>query len=134
MSASPTKLEVSRDTERHRHTPGKKRTERSPMRSVPRRSVKARSLPGLALTASKPSPCDATGSGPCIRLGRAEARPEGCECDRNGIGAGLQGAFCDARACGSPLPRVVEREGRAIEPIGRVEDGLILLQPVQNIS
>ena len=33
----------------------------------------------------------------------------------------------------SPLPRVVEREGRIIEPISRVEDGLILVQPVQNI-
>src|SRR3954453_2881710 len=125
MSASPTKLEVSRDTERHQHTLGKKRTGRSPMRSVPRRSVEARSLPGLALTASKSSPCDATGSGPCIRLGRAEARPEGGEGGRNGIGPGLEGAIREARARRSPLPRVVEREGSFIQPISRVEDGLI---------
>src|SRR4051812_31072346 len=103
------------------------------MRRGTLRRLKARSLPGLALTASKSSPCDATGSGPCIRLGRAEARPQGCECDRNGIGAGLHGAIRDARARRSPLPGVVEREGSLIEPISRVEDGLILLQPVQNI-
>src|SRR4051794_12550944 len=104
------------------------------MRSVPRRGVKARSLPGSALTGSKSSPRNLPRSGPCIRLGRAEARPKGCECDRNGIGAGLHGAIRDARTRRSPLPRVVEREGRVIEPISRVEDGLILLQPVQSIS
>src|SRR3954447_21226567 len=104
------------------------------MRSVPRRSVKARSLPGSALAASKSSPREATGSGPCIRLGRAEARPEGCEGDRNGIGAGLHGAIRDAHTRRSPLPGVAEREGSVIQPISRLEDGLILLQPVQNIS
>src|SRR3954470_1294310 len=104
------------------------------MRSVPQRSVKARSLPGLALTASKSSPRDATCSGPCIRLGRAEARPEGGECDRNGIGAGLEGAIRDGHARSSPLTCFLEREGSLIEPIGRLEDALILLQPVQNIS
>src|SRR5215218_7004152 len=133
MNSSPNKPQATRDTEHHQHTLGKKRTERSPMRSVPRRSVEARSLPGLALTAPKSSPCDATGSGPCIGLGHAEARPKGCECDRNGIGAGLEGAIRDARARRSPLPGVVEREGRVIEPISRVEDGLILFQPVENI-
>src|SRR4051812_22538108 len=103
MNSSPNKLEVSRHTERHQHTLGKKRTERSPMRSVPRRCVEARSLTGLALTAPKSSPHDATGSGSCIRLGGAEARPEGGECDRNGIGAGLHGAIRDARARRPPL-------------------------------
>src|SRR5438105_9222013 len=103
------------------------------MRRGTLRRLKARSLPGLALIAPESSPRDVTGSGPCIRLSGAEARPEGGECDRNGIGAGLEGAFRDARARRSPLPGVVEREGRVIEPISRLEDGLILLQPVQNI-
>ena len=98
------------------------------------RRLKARSLPGSALTASKSSPSDATGSGPCIRLGRAEAFPKGCECDRNGIGAGLEGAIRDARTRRSPLPGVLVRESRVIEPISRVQDAPILLQPVQNIS
>src|SRR4051812_16952788 len=64
----------------------------------------------------------------------AGARPEGGECDRNGIGAGLEGAIRDARARRSPLTCVLEREGRVIEPISRVEDRLILVQPVQSIS
>src|SRR3954453_18949617 len=99
------------------------------MRRGTLRRLKARSLPGLALIAPESSPCEATGSGPCIRLGRAEARPEGRECDRNGIGAGLHGAIRDARTRRSPLPGVVERERGLVEPISRLEDGLILLQP-----
>jgi len=86
------------------------------------------------LTAPKSSPRNLPRSGPCIRLGRAEVRPKGCECNRNGIGAGLEGATRDARARRSPLLGVVEREGSVIQPISRLEDGLVLVHPVQNIS
>src|SRR3954462_11577712 len=103
------------------------------MRRGTLRCLKVRSLTGLALTAPKSSPHDATGSGPCIRLGHAQARREARQCDGKALGAGLEGAIRDARACGSPLPGLLERERSLIEPIGRVEDGLILFQPVQNI-